>query len=1140
MWREHDWLERAPTLLAACGLSRDFTTADVLRQLQRRAEQGGIAGTAQQYARCDDDVRVSREPRAPASRFEAQLADGGVAGSDVSFLPPLAAMRVSGEWDTNKQAARVAVGVVLRWLEARARWLDAAHGRLDVAAEWLEWALARKLTDERLERLRETAAQLSAVVYAAPADAEHVDRVLALEHFEALSLPQRVSSLFESAATSVAALQAVLRGLRRALLVDEAQHPLRLSDARASRASGVAYESPSALHGYLLALAATHCAPRTQRDAAGAPLMPFERAVALLRAAGDEAGDGSRVFADDATLLFVALQCAYACPLSDVRTLAALNELYNSLPTKPRQARTSDAEREFDALLVADADAFAKHLTAAEVLAQRGVAQPLAFFRECEQQHSKARRVLRRLSQVLVRNGASASAEQWSRLRADLLLVAEAMPFVHEKHCVELLCGALLMAREYKLAQRYLADLEGGDALCLSTARELVNGSASLTDEALREARKVLLLLRPTPALETELALIEACERLSTLKLPQPLLPAQVRLWAQPLSLLEAILQHNELLYIDAVGVMALARGIGAAASDSDADAAVVRCAIAEAALRASDATTALAHVRQLLPPLHGAAPPPTARAVRVCIETAQQLLCRDAATVRELVLAVLPHATSDDLAKLLALDREADARLLAARHHYDGAAKAPAGQFGETLRSAARDFAEPTPSRTRTHHAFYGDVFGDALCDDAFGGARADRRSVAELRLLVGALDVDALRAHLAHALRADTAHAAGVVLALARDGVDAAARDAAAATLLEHAAKTPGGAPVALWCAAMAACVAGSVDAQLLDLSASQLRDRLAGAPARDSVWQRLLADIDSVAAPSQRDRSQVVMRGGDRSELASLRALDHPQRADALSQALAASTSAADVVARVAEPLVHLADAAHAAAYSDVARRVLVRLFEDKSDVALSVREQLAAKQLPGAHDDLTLIAAVGGDALVALTSPHKASRAVGFAGVLTQQEALSDDVCDALLARCKKDNGTHALVHFAAAAGVRRALVQRVVGEHLRERDDDADTVQYRATDAFAALAHCVIACLWRTAAQVAVAVSDCGGALGGGLVSGVAAAAALLRVGEARANARCKRAAELGDVQNERAWRDNAALLIAAKTTCAAD
>jgi hypothetical protein len=218
-------------------------------------------------------------------------------------------------------------------------------------------------------------------------------------------------------------------------------------------------------------------------------------------------------------------------------------------------------------------------LSAVEVLAQRGMAQPLAFFRDCVQQHQKARTLLRQLAQSLTRQGAK--REQWAHLRADLLVVCEAVPFVHEKFCLELFCGALLLAREYKLAQENLAQLEGGEALCLTTARELVNGSTTLSDESLREARKVLQLVRPTPALQQELALIDACERLSTLRLPQAVMPPiQVRLTPQPLTLVDAVLQHNELLYIDAAAVLALARGIGAS---SDADVFAVRCLLGNA-----------------------------------------------------------------------------------------------------------------------------------------------------------------------------------------------------------------------------------------------------------------------------------------------------------------------------------------------------------------------------------------------------------------------------------------------------------------------------------------------------------------------------------------------------------------------------
>lgn len=1149
VWRKRDWIERAPPkLLTALGLSAGFSLGDVFRVLEKRRSaalaRGGLAGTAASYTRNVDDVSISREPRSAPSRFAAALGGTAAAGDDV--LPPVE-LRVRAKWLAERNCAAVDTDAAVRWCEARVRWLDAAHGRLDAAADWLAWAAARGLSDERLRRLSETAQQLCAVVYDMPASAERVDRVLSLAHYEALELEQRVATLLDSASTSVDAMRAVMQAMLVALRADEAVNALRVADATRSLLNGARYDSPlSALHTHVLQLSAQLSAPRVQHDAAGVQLMPFECASAILIATGSECAADERAIADDAKLMFVALQCAYACPLTDARTLAALNALYNALPSAPRGTRTP-AEKELDAALVAQTDLFAKHLSAVEVLAQRGMAQPLAFFRDCVQQHQKARTLLRQLAQSLTRQGAK--REQWAHLRADLLVVCEAVPFVHEKFCLELFCGALLLAREYKLAQENLAQLEGGEALCLTTARDLVNGSTTLSDESLREARKVLQLVRPTPALQQELALIDACDRLSTLRLPQAVMPPiQVRLTPQPLTLIDTVLQHNELLYIDAAAVLALARGIGAS---SEADVFAVRCLIANAALRANDPETALTHARLLL-----AGGCTTSNAVRVCIATARGMLSRNAAVSRELTQAVLLRANSDELAEVMAIERLADTRLLAARHNYDGVAKAPSdAELAATLAASVRNFDAPLPTRTRVHHAFYADVFGEALCDDAFATTRTDRRGVAELYLIASATtatpnDIAALRAHLAHSLRADTAHAVGVLLALARDGVDRALVDAAADTLLQYATNTPGAAPIALWCAAMAAHIAEQTTPvatndveSWLALPAADLRARLAAG--KRSTWRTLLAELDKVSVASSSSSSSSssslaakLSHESHADELAALRALEPSARVAALLGALAdAKESSDNVLHRVGEPLVQLADAAHADTYSEVAVAVLQRLFADESARAhaQALRERLALKSLPNKVHDDALLVAVASSPLVALTSPHKANRQLGYTALQQQQPAnatVSDDVCEVLLARCKKDCGVHAVVHFSGA--VRRALVRYIVARAASDADDDG--APRRASDAYAALAHCAIAGQWKTVAQLAMAVSHCGD-VGGGLVSGVAATAVLLRLGEQRASLRCQRAAERGDVPAEKAWRDDAALLVAAQATC---
>jgi hypothetical protein len=290
-------------------------------------------------------------------------------------------------------------------------------------------------------------------------------------------------------------------------------------------------------------------------------------------------------------------------------------------------------------------------------------------------------------------------------------------------------------------------------------------------------------------------------------------------------------------------------------------------------------------------------------------------------------------------------------------------------------------------------------------------------------------------------------------------------------------------------------------------------------------------LLADLDKLQVSSSTSTATKTAS----SSASEFRALEPKARATALLSALGDAKDTSDVLARVADPLVQLADAAHADDYSEVALAVLQRLYVDDAAEAQVWRERLALKSLPNKAHDEALLAAGASSPLVALTSPHKANRLAGYAAVQQAGATVADGVCEVLLARCKKDCGVHAVVHFAAVGAVRRALVGYIVARAEADGDDDDDAPR-RAADAFAALAHCAIAGQWRTAAQLAMAVSHCG-EVGGGLVSGVAATAALLRIGEQRATQRCQRAAERGDVPAEKAWRDDAALLLAAQATC---
>jgi hypothetical protein len=273
-----------------------------------------------------------------------------------------------------------------------------------------------------------------------------------------------------------------------------------------------------------------------------------ERAAALLIECGPLAK--RRAMLDDARLLFAAYETIYATQRSDHATLKAMNDIYNALPSsEAAQSRTQGL-----AELARRTDRWALHLTANELLAARGLAQPMTFFRAADAKG--ARRVMRRLAYSLVarsnRVGSDgATAEQWRRLHADVRRVGEALPLFDAHHCDELVVGALLAAQRWDVAAEALATLDDAAALVLEAAQAGTNAAASLDDPALHASRRALSLVRTTPAIAAELRLLDTCRAMSGFRAASPRRPLELRLCSDRLALLARVLLDDPDAYRD-------------------------------------------------------------------------------------------------------------------------------------------------------------------------------------------------------------------------------------------------------------------------------------------------------------------------------------------------------------------------------------------------------------------------------------------------------------------------------------------------------------------------------------------------------------------------------------------------------------
>ena len=284
-----------------------------------------------------------------------------------------------------------------------------------------------------------------------------------------------------------------------------------------------------------------------------------------------------------------------------------------------------------------------------------------------------------------------------------------------------------------------------------------------------------------------------------------------------------------------------------------------------------------------------------------------------------------------------------------------------------------------------------------------------------------------------------------------------------------------------------------------------------------------------------------------------MARLRALDSVEAQCKALDEHADVLEAADALAVLAMRAADDANEADAAARSRCATSLLQRAASELGESgALQVRERLADSRLPSADDEAPLLEAQGtADApsphkvLFALLSPHRATRRAAMDSCERFSDAAPPPpaVCERLLALGKADCGAHALVRFAPHYAVRSALLASIA-EHWSSDAANADSAsddgaaRVSPHDAFGALAHTVIAGLWHTAARLALLLSGHAGVDGCGVLFGLDLCAEQLARGIDRASQRADRAAQLGDVRAERAWRDQSALLTAAEARLA--
>lgn len=291
-----------------------------------------------------------------------------------------------------------------------------------------------------------------------------------------------------------------------------------------------------------------------------------------------------RIIADDFKLIDLILSCAKACESMSFETVQILNRMYACLP------ELSDEENKTPEILAMEKrmDEFDVCLTACEILVHYDIYFPLKWFiEECRQHVEQQRALMLRMARQAKTDDKAAerrfeNEDEWRGLLGHMLELRKLgiLDGIPVKDIYAEFVAAVLAAGEFRLARDILQpsdeEQQEGPPLPSSVAEALVlNASKEYFDNAdagdldygyMKMARECLQILPVTPTLQREHDLIEATNALAQLgvcvsakllagsSMPNsnvmaPILPIQIRLNGDRVSLLSRALQVQSTLY---------------------------------------------------------------------------------------------------------------------------------------------------------------------------------------------------------------------------------------------------------------------------------------------------------------------------------------------------------------------------------------------------------------------------------------------------------------------------------------------------------------------------------------------------------------------------------------------------------------
>uniref|UniRef100_A0A8C0W816 Neuroblastoma-amplified sequence n=1 Tax=Castor canadensis TaxID=51338 RepID=A0A8C0W816_CASCN len=389
-----------------------------------------------------------------------------------------------------------------------------------------------------------------------------------------------------------------------------------------------------------------------------------------------------KIIPDQDQLMAIALESIYTCERSD--QLPLCYDILECLPQRGYGHKTEETTTLHDLV-----DQLEQILSVSELLEKHGLAKPISFVKDTQSSSEEARKLMVRLTRHTARKQPFVSESHWRILLQDMLTMQQNVyTCLDSDACYEIFTESLLCSSRLeniqlagqmmhcsassinppasaanKGKQQYRVSYKKSIDLVLAASREYFNSSTNLTDSCMDLARCCLQLItdRPT-AIQEELDLIQALGCLEEFGVK--ILPLQVRLCSDRISLIKECISQSPTCYKQSVKLLGLAELLKVAGEDPEERRGQVLILLVEQALRFHDYKAANVHCQELM-----AAGYP--KSWDVCSQLGQSEGYQDLATRQELLAFALTHCPPSSIEVLVAASNSLQAEILYQRVNF-------------------------------------------------------------------------------------------------------------------------------------------------------------------------------------------------------------------------------------------------------------------------------------------------------------------------------------------------------------------------------------------------------------------------------------------------------------------------------------